>query len=509
MKKKIVYGKYVVVDADTIIPSGAVYIENDSIVRVGLYDKIAQHGSGCEMIGSADHLVIPGLVNAHGHGKGITDFQRGHIDDTLETWKFRYYPLVDLYYDTLWNGIRLLESGVTTTMHNHNLLNVDAYDEEFATTIEAYQKSGIRLALAPTLVNQNLFVYGDDAAFVRSLSIELQKLCRRMTENMSRFGVKQYLESIEKLIKQYRSKKIEILHGPLSPQWVSREALREIKFHAEAHNMRIHIHTLQTQLQKLYGLKTYGKSLLQYLHDIDFLGNNVTCGHCVWVDKNDIELLAATRTSVTHHASCNLRVRNGISPVFAMLKAGIVVGIGMDDKEFGDDKDFIEEMRMVSKLHRLPSHRLDSDHLKPKDCFRMGTEFGSEVLGFSNRVGALHPGMHADIVLMDLNRMSEPFVYPDHDIIDLLIYRGRAIDVDTVIVAGDVQVQNGKYVRIDREEVIHKLRESISEDYCKSFHQNNLLFPELRLNVRDYFASWYPEMDAIEKDPFYYLNNGF
>ena len=509
MNKKIVCGKYVVVDADTIIPSGAIYIEDDTVVRAGPYDKIAPKDTDCEMIGSADHLVIPGLVNAHGHGKGVTDFQRGQLDDTLETWKFRYYPPIDSYYDTLWTGIRLLESGVTTTMHNHNLSNVDDYNQEFADTVEAYLKCGIRLAFAPTLVNQNAFVYGDNTAFVQSLSPKLQDLCHRITERMTRFGVRQYLNAIETLFKQYRSARIEILHGPMSPQWVSEAVLREIKAHDDSNELRIHIHTLQTQLQKLYGHKTMGKSLLRYLFDMGFLGPNVTCGHCVWLDKPDIELLAATHTSVTHHASCNLRVRNGISPVFAMLNAGITVGIGMDDKEFGDDKDFIEEMRMVSKLHRLPSHHLDSDHLKPKDCFRMGTEYGSKVLGFSDRAGTLDPGKQADIALIDLTRISEPVICLDHDIIDLLIYRGRATDVDTVLVAGEVVVENGRHVKIDREDVIHNLKASIPEDYNERFRQNNLLFPELRQKVKEYFASWYPEIGAIEKDPFYHMNNKF
>ena len=509
MKKKIVYGKYVIIDADTVIPSGAIYIEGDTIVRTGTYDDIMSQSGDCDVIGSQDHLVTAGFVNAHGHGKGVTDFQRGHLDDTLETWKFRSYPSIDSHLDTLWTGVRLLESGVTTTMHNHNLVNVDACDDEFESTIEAYRKSGIRLAFAPMIVNQNHFVYGDNDAFIKSLSPELQGICNKMTERAARFGSKQYIDAIDRLFKKYQSGQTKIMHGPLAPQWVSDDILHEIKSHAGLQGLRIHIHVQQTQLQKLFGLKKYGKSLLQHLFDIGFLGEDVTCGHCVWLDEKDIDLLAATRTSVTHHASCNLRVRNGIAPVAAMLKKGVVVGIGMDDKEFGDDKDFIQELRMVSKLHRLPSHQLDSDYLTSQDCFRMATEAGAEVLGFSDLVGTLQPGKQADIVLIDLKRISEPFVSADLDIIDLLIYRGLAMDIDTVLVAGEIQVQNGKHIKIDREDLIQHLRATIPEDYGERYRQSNQLFPELRQRVKDYFASWYPEMDAIEKDPFYFMNNRF
>ena len=104
-----------------------------------------------------------------------------------------------------------------------------------------------------------------------------------------------------------------------------------------------------------------------------------------------------------------------------MLEKGVLVALGLDDKEFGDGKDFFQEMRLASQLHRLSSHQLDSEHLKPKDCFRMATSAASEVLGFADLVGTLQPGKQADIVLVDLNRISEPFVSDDIDIIDLLI----------------------------------------------------------------------------------------
>jgi cytosine/adenosine deaminase-related metal-dependent hydrolase len=509
MAKRMIYGKYLISDAETIIPSGALFVEDDKIVDLGSHEMITKKYAPDEVLGSSDHMVVPGFVNAHGHGKGITDFQRGHMDDTLETWKFRRYPPIDRHYDTIWTAIRLLESGVTTTMHNHDLVNHDEFDEEFSTTIGAYAESGIRLAFAPTLINQNIFVYGDNEAFVRSLPGPVQELCENTVRRMKRFGEREYFQTIKDLRDRFDSPKVRILHGPLSPQWVTDEALQEIKQHADQQGMRVHIHTLQTQLQKLYGLRRYGKSLVEHLRDLDFLGRNITCGHCVWLSERDIELFSETGTSVTHHASCNFRVRNGIAPVFALLEKGVVVAIGMDDKEVGDDKDFLEEMRLVSKIHRLSSHRLDSKHLLPRDCFQMGTQNGAEVLGFSNEVGTLEKGKQADIVLVDLKRMSEPFLHPDLNPVDLLIYRGRGLDVDTVLVGGEVLLRNRKPTRIDRQEVIRKLGESIGKRYGEDFRENNTLFGTLREKVAGYFNPWYEDIEGIEKAPYYFMNNRY
>ncbi len=114
MSTKLIYGKYLATDAETVIPSGALFVEDDKIVDVGTHQRISKEYKAQSTLGSYETLIIPGLVNAHSHGKGITDFQRGQIDDTLETWKWRTYPRIDLYYDTLWSALSLLENGVTT-----------------------------------------------------------------------------------------------------------------------------------------------------------------------------------------------------------------------------------------------------------------------------------------------------------------------------------------------------------------------------------------------------------
>lgn len=507
MTSKIIYGKHVVIDSETIISSGALYVEDDKIADTGTYGDITKKYKADETIGSSEMLIIPGLINAHSHGRGITDFQFGHIDDTLETWKFRSYPFADQYYNSLWNASRLLLSGVTTTMHQHNLSDTLNYYKEFSDAINAFKDSGERVSFAPTLLNKNFFIYGDNEAFINSLDDALKTHCKSMITNMEKFGSREYFKAVHDLNDEFSSEKVKIFHGPLSPQWVDDEDLKEIKKDADANKMQIHIHTLQTQLQKYYGIRKYGSSLLEHLYELGFLGKNVTCGHCVWLNKRDIDLLAETGTSVTNHPACNLRVRNGIAPVYELYKRGVTVAIGMDDKELSDDKDYIEELRLASKLHRISSHKLDSGHISPRDIFKMGTQNGAEVLGFSKSIGSLNIGKQADIVLLDLKRMSEPFCSSDINILDLLIYRGRGMDVDTVLVGGDVLVRNKKLTKIDREEVIRKLQESLPADYEAVFRKRNKLFTSLRNKVAEHYTGWFEEIDKIERKPFYHMNN--
>lgn len=508
MNSSIVFGKYVIVDWNSVIPQGAVYVEDGRILDVGSYTEIKQQYDCKNEIGSPQHIVMPGFVNAHNHGKGLTDFQRGQLDDTLETWKFRSYPGVDPELDTQWAAVKQLEAGVTTSMHNHDLVDPQRPDEEFSAVVEAYKKCGLKVAFAPTIANRNWFVYGDNEAFVESLPADIRQVCRQRMDRSRVFGPGEYMAAVNTLYNRYADDaQVKIMHGPISPQWVDEETLKSIRADADQKNMRIHIHVQQTKLQNLYGYKQYGTSLLGFLDSIGFLDANVTVGHAVWISEEDIKLLAARGVSVTHHASCNFRVRNGISPVYELLQAGVQVGIGMDDKEFGDDKDFIEEMRLVSKLHRLPSHHLDSPHLLPRDVFRMATEYGAETLGWGSEIGSLSPGKRADIVLLDGSRISEPFVSPNQSPIDLVVYRAGTRDVDMVMVDGRLVVRNGKAVHIDRAALVEFLRESMPKAYAEELERGNRELKALRPYIAQWFSGWYNEMESFEGSPFYHFNN--
>lgn len=508
MSTKIVYGKYVVVQPDQYIESGALYIVDDKIVDVGTYDYITSTYTADTVIGSQDHIVIPAFVNAHSHGKGLTDFQRGQVDDTLETWKFYSYPPVNREYDSRWAAVKYLEAGITTAMHNHALSSPELHDSEYEQIIEVYRESGMKVAFAPTLTNRNWFVYGDNEAFVASLPEEQQLQCRRIMDRGKIFGAKEYLQAVDRLYKKYGDdERVHIMHGPLSPQWVDDDTLKAITEDASHKDIHTHIHVQQTKLQKLYGYKAYGKSLLAHLDDLGFLGPKTTIGHAVWISADDIRLLADRSVTTTHHATCNFRVRNGISPVYALLQAGVHVGVGLDDKEFGDSKDFIEEMRLISKLHRLPAHQLDSPHLLPRDVFAMGTLYGAETLGWEKEVGSLEKGKQADIVLLDARRMTEPFMNSMRSPVEIILYRASSSDIDTVLSNGEVVVRNGRVTQLDREEIAARLRESLPESYEEEFEKRNAPLRRLRPYIAEWFSTWYGEMESFEGEPFYHLNN--
>ncbi len=108
MGKKIIWGKFLIKndgsDAEGgILENGALYIRGDEILDVGPYQKIRTTYPADEIIGGQDRVVLPGLINAHYHGKGLTCLQLGTKDGPLEIWRmyWRTQKRVDPYWDTL------------------------------------------------------------------------------------------------------------------------------------------------------------------------------------------------------------------------------------------------------------------------------------------------------------------------------------------------------------------------------------------------------------------------
>jgi cytosine/adenosine deaminase-related metal-dependent hydrolase len=227
--------------------------------------------------------------------------------------------------------------------------------------------------------------------------------------------------------------------------------------------MLVHIHALESVLQKIHGLSALGRSHIRFMEDIGFLGPEVVLPHSVWATDDDIRILARNGTGVTHQPSSNLRLRSGIAPVFQMLQTGVRVGLGLDGQGIKDNDDFIQEMKLCSLLHRIPSLELDSPHLMPRQVFKMATETNASLLGFGSQVGRLEPGRCADLVLLDFGQMRFPYTDPAHDPIDVLLYRGSGTHVHTVMVNGRVVVQDGKVLTIDDETVASRLTEVASQ----------------------------------------------
>ena len=498
----LVRGKHVIskitgpASAETL-SDGALLVRDGEIAEMGAYPELKEAHPDAEVLGSSNHLVMPGLVNDHFH-VGLSPLQLGAPDLPLELWGIarlgtRY---VDPYLDQLYGAVQMIESGTTTVQALHsNRIGAPANSLEVADkVVGAYMDSGMRVSYAPLVANQNALVSGSEGG-EEELAAQLPSELAEPFRSLMARGyqpVQDVIDLLEAVSSKYGGDRFERVRVTLAPSNVHRcsdDLLLALKEMATRHKTGIHIHLQETVYQKLYGERAWGKTPLQHLHDLGFLGPEVTCGHSVWTTDDDIEIMAATGTNVCHNASSNLRLQSGIAPLGRLMQAGVRVALGSDEAGINDDKDLFQEMRVVLKLHRVPG----IENTPPTACqvLEMATVNGAYSSWFGDRIGTLELGKRADLVLLDIRNIEEPYLDPEVSVVESAIHRGRAIDVDSVMVDGEIVMRDKQLTRVDKDMLYKDLKKDLDhplrpdelerrelsrklDPYLRKFYQGNI-----------------------------------
>ena len=509
MASSLIRGKHVLTaDGSGAVAArydAAVYQENGVIIEIGPYEEIRQKYAPDEELGGATYAIIPGLVNSHHHGRGVTTLQMGTCDDCLEVWILAGWGrrAYDHYLMTLYTALNMLESGTTTVMYNHPQTAASTLKEDVDAVLRGFLDAGMRVAFSSYLRNQNRVVYAGDADFLSGLPADLADDVRRYL-SVSEMSDDDYFAFCDQMYGEYHnhaSGKVRVLFSPANAQWNSDEFLLRCKEQAAAHQTGIHMHLVESPYQKDYGIRTWGKTPVEHLQDLEFLGSEVSFAHAVWLTDRDIELLADAGATVCHNASSNLRLKNGIAPVNPMLARGVNVAMGTDSTAINDDDDLLQEMRLVSKLHRQPV--LGEPAISVDQVLAMATANAAAPTGFGDEIGVLGPGRRADMVLIRLDGLEDPYMDPDVPPSELVLGRAKSGDVAAVIVDGEVLLRDGVHTRANKADVARELREQLA----RPVEPETLATRQMAVRLSPYVEQFYRSHPPAMGTPHYVYNS--
>jgi cytosine/adenosine deaminase-related metal-dependent hydrolase len=509
MPSSLIRGKYVICKVEDrhqarVIADGAVFQRDGGIVEVGPYAELAARHPGEEVIGSGGQVVIPGLVNAH-HHVGLTPVQQGSPDHPLELWFASRIGArtVDLYLDTLYSAFEMIESGITTVQHLHSRggAGPEAVITAADSVIRAYQDIGMRVSYAYGLRDQNYLVYGDDEAFLASLPEDVAPGVAEVI-GRQRLSAEDYFAVFEDLHGRHaQHQRVRIQLAPANLHWCSDRALAMAKECAEKFGVPLHMHILETAFQKEYARRRTGKTAIRFLHDeFELLGPSFTMGHGVWLTEEDIELAAETGTCICHNCSSNLRLRSGVAALNEFERHHMRVAIGLDEAGINDDRDMLQEMRLVLKLHRTPG--MDDSVPTSEQVLRMASEHGAYTTPYGTEIGTLEPGRSADMSLIDWESIAHPYLDLEQglSVVDALVHRTKASGVETVIVAGEPIYRDGRFTRVNKEEILeelaHQLRAPLTDVEKRQRETARRVFPYVKRFYDGY-------LEGETREPFY------
>jgi 5-methylthioadenosine/S-adenosylhomocysteine deaminase len=450
-------------DAVDQLDDGAVVQEDGIIIALGAYEDLSRRYRDMPVIGTGRDILLPGFVNAH-HHVGLTPLQCGSPDMPLELWWITRMICrsVNPYLDTLYGAFDMIGSGITTVQHIHGWVPGTATDVAAVSeqVLRAYDDVGMRVSYCYAVREQNRLVYQDDAAFVASLPRELRDPMQRWFDRF-RMSLDDMLGLFESLhAKHSARRRTRIQLAPANLHWCSDTALDRLGQCAERHHARLHIHLLETAYQKEYARRRTGGSAVAHLGRFGLLHERMTLGHGTWLSEADIALVAETGTCICHNCSSNFRLRSGLAPLNAFEAAGITTAIGLDEAGINDDRDMLQEMRLVLLAHRTPGMAEDDVPTVPQ-VFRMATAGGAQTTDFAGAIGVIALGQAADLVLLDWDHIAGPYLDAETSLPDAVVQRGKRSGVRSVLCDGDLIYDQGRITKVDQGAALAALHDEL------------------------------------------------
>ncbi len=414
--------------------------------------------SGESTVDLGGGIVIPGLVNVHHHlCQNLTRAYGPAADAELFQWLTLLYPI--------WAGFtpenldlaarvgfaELLLSGCTTTSDHHYLFPRAGASELLDATFHAAQALGIRF-------------HGTRG----SMSVDESKgglPPRSCTQDESVI-----LLDSERVIKRWHDGTPFSMHqvglAPCAPFSVSQDLMRETARLARAEGVRLHTHLAETRDETAYCLEHFSCRPLDFLEEVEWIGDDVWLAHGIWFDEREIDRLGKAGVGIAHCPTSNMRLGSGVCAVPELRAAGVAVGLGVDGSASNDTAHMLNEARMALYLRRLSS---GAAAMTAMEALELATLGGARCLG-RRELGWLGKDSACDFAHFDLK--EEIAASGAHDAVAALLFCGP-LRARSVVVNGEAVVRDGQVLTEDLLALLPAHREAARQLVQKALNTPN------------------------------------
>jgi cytosine/adenosine deaminase-related metal-dependent hydrolase len=427
------------------IHGGGLFVRDHVIEQVGPTEELPAEAD--QVIDARGLAIVPGLVNTHHHFyQTLTRAVPGSQNEELFDWLVRLYPiwgeLTDeaVYISTLTAMAEMILSGCTTSSdHLYLYPNNATLDAQ----VRAAREIGMRFHVTRGSMSLGRSKGGLPPDHVVQEEDEILEDCQRV---------------IEAFHDPEPYAMIRVSLAPCSPFSVTATLMREAASLARSYqNVMLHTHVAETRDEEAFCRKMFGMRPAAYMQSVDWTGPDVWWAHSIFVDPDEIKMLAETRTGVAHCPSSNMRLGSGICPVRAMLDAGVKVGLGVDGSASNDSSHVFNEARQAMLLQRVSG---GAAVFSVQEALELASKGGAAVLG-RDELGSLEEGKAADFVGVNLDTLSMAGGAV-HDPLGALLL--CTVDhVDLSVINGRVVMRDGRLLTVDVGNLVERHNQIAAE----------------------------------------------
>ena len=415
-----------IVPQDRVLRNCALAIDAEKIIGIFPQAEAAKRFDAVEVQNLDSHVLMPGLVNAHGHG--AMTLMRGYADDLpLRPW-----------------------------LENH------IWPAESAHVSEEFVRDGSKIAMAE-MIASGTTCFADMYFFHQAIAEEVRSAGMRsqigftVLDFPTPYGkdADDYIHKGLSLHDKYSGQSlIKVACAPHAPYSVSDPAMQVISTYANELDMPVHIHCHETAEEITESLTNYGCRPLQRLKNLGLLLPQTQLVHMTQVDAEDIVLIQDHNCHVVHCPESNMKLASGFCPVGQLIDAGINVALGTDGAASNNDLDMFGELKTAALLTKAVAQ--DAAKLDAHAALRMATINGAKALGWDDQIGSLEAGKSADIIAIEINSITQQ---PLYNPASQLVYTNSGSQVTHSWVAGKPLLENRVLITLNQSELIQSARD--------------------------------------------------
>lgn len=408
---------------------GDVEIEDEAIKRIVL-DGEQSEKEFDKMIDAENSLVIPGLINAHTHAY-MSIFRNYADDKEFFDWLHSVEEVEDqmtaedCYWTSLLSITEMIKTGTTCFVDMYIRGSVEgAKTGPKGAIASAVNDSGIRAFIGRGLVGEA----GEERALER---------------------INEFLCDLEL---NDGSDRLKFILAPHAPYSCTQGLLKEVRDLAMKRNLPVTIHVSESDAEvEMIAEKYGGVTPVEYVEESGLFDAPVIVAHAVKITDDDVKILKNKEVSVAINPRSNMKLGNGFASVQKILDAGVNVCLGTDGSGSNNTQNMFQEMQFASLVYKGDEKKAKC--VDAKDVVRMATSGGAKALRMEGEIGVLREGALADVAIIDLN---VPEFVPRNDLVSALCYSANGSEVKTVLVNGNVLMENRKIMTFDEKEVYEK-----------------------------------------------------